>query len=142
MKSALCFLVLVLSCAVSSAQCTPSTLPSNASMNYNNVPSGWAQGTSVQVYVDSTQYNPSQIAGIEQAFTNWQNSAAFTSDTYSFVVMAGQPVPTGHYVIVRNEVPTPNNIPDQLAGGNTTWNSTLSSTGSLDIVGNYAAQSV
>lgn len=81
---------------------------------------------------------PVQIAGIETSFTNWQNSAAFTNVAYSFVVMAGQPAPTGHYVVVRNQVPAPNGTPNPQDGAYTSWNWTPS--GNLDMVGNAVMQ--
>jgi hypothetical protein len=94
----------------------------------------------VQVYIDSTQYDSSQIGGIEKAFTNWQNSGAFTHATYTFVVMAGQPVPTGNYVIVRNEPPTPGGVVDPNVGAYTASHWTPNSDGTLDIVDNAKMQ--
>ena len=112
----------------------------NASLNQNSVPSGWAANTQVNVYIDTTQFNSTQITGIEQAFTNWQDSAYSGHDTYAFIPLAGQPVPTGHYIVIRRETPTPNGVPDSNAAAYTSWNYSYNATDHLDYVGNSKMQ--
>jgi hypothetical protein len=102
MRRVLCFVSLILTCAIGAhAQCTSqNTPPSNASANPNGVPTGWKPGTPVTVYVNTTGYNSSQVSALEAGFTNWQNSTAGNQVTYSFIPVTGQPVPTGHWVYV------------------------------------------
>jgi hypothetical protein len=82
------------------------TPPSNASENTPAVPSGWATGASVTVYVNTTTYSSDQVSAIEAGFTNWHNSSAGNGVKYSFIPVTGQPVPTGNWVYVSQATPT------------------------------------
>ena len=126
-----CFLVILLTCVHASAQTQCQNPPNNAALNSNGKPSGWAQGQQVNAIIDSTQWNSSQIAAIKQAFTSWQNSSNNAQVTYNFVVVAGQQVPTGNYIIIRRETPT-----DPTKGGQVTWTTTLNTSGTLNDVNN------
>jgi hypothetical protein len=111
-------------------------MPDNSSQNNNYMPSGWAPNQTVNVYLDNTQYGSDQISAIEQAFRSWQNSAAATNTSYNFVVGAGQPNPTGKYVVVREQIPNG----DSGLGAFTSWNATLNNKAGLNYVNNAVMQ--
>lgn len=80
-------------------------MPDNSDLNKNYMPSGWAPNQTVNVYIDNTQYGSNQISAIKQGFISWSSSGAGTNTSYNFVVAAGQPNPSGKYVIVNRTIP-------------------------------------
>lgn len=79
------------------------TIPSNQSFNSTwPHPIGWAQSSSVTVYIVNTGFSNTDITDIETAFQNWQSSASSsTKVTFLYsVVSSVASTPAGNYVIV------------------------------------------
>ncbi len=81
------------------AQCP--TIPDNSALAKDSKPFGWAPGTKINVYIDTSKLSSTAVSGVTTAINNWSSALTAYNITVTISNVNGLPAnPTGNYMLV------------------------------------------